>query len=110
MLDELRVLFRSSSQIEQSVDAASYITNSALKAIEGKLSALGDDVREDLETIKARTASLTIVKDIQQDVEELKNETRVLGKRILNFNYQHFQALWSMHMAIRIHVSKYVMW
>ena len=58
MLEKLRVLFLSASQIRQRIDIATYITISTLKAIEGKLSVLGDDVREDIETIKARTARL----------------------------------------------------
>lgn len=83
MLDELRLLFLSSTHIRSRIDTATYITSSTLKAIEGKLTALGDDVREDVDTIKARTASLTVLEDIHQDVKELKNETRLLGKRIL---------------------------
>jgi hypothetical protein len=110
MLDQLRRLFENSLEIRHRIDAATYITNSALKAIEGKLSALGDDVREDLETVKARTVSLAIVEDIHRDVKESKEKTYLLGKRILTHSYQHFQAPWSMHMYIQIHVSKYVMW
>ena len=89
MLGELRLLFLSSTKIRRRIDTANYITNNGLKAMESKLSALGGDVREDLETLKARTASLAVV-DIHRDVKELKNQTHLLGKRILTFNYQHF--------------------
>lgn len=91
MLDELRLLFLSSNETRRLIDTATYITNNTLKAIEGKLSALSDDVSENMGALKICTASPAIVKEVYQDVRELKNETHLLGKHILTLDRENFQ-------------------
>lgn len=87
MLQELRLLYLIWPETRKQIDAATYITDSALKAIEGKLSALGDNVCKELETGKAGTASLVVVGEIAQDVKEIKKETNLLGTDLLSFSY-----------------------